>query len=454
MNMFDSVLGVFNGRSGKGGSGDFSGGHFKPRMRIPAVTIEAILRQVPGVRTACEIIGEDIARAWRKFPEEQSEWTEIEEELNFKHTIEKAMYWSEAFGGALIIPRYKSNVVDLNMMSKEFKAPPENSLIGWRVFMPHQLRAHYTDNDVFQEMLGDELPEYYKITQKHKRKNNNDVEIHHSWTIPMFGPLKSEGVKFSSSDQSCEILFGDSRVDMVYDDMLKLLGSLQSCSHLLDKINIDTLKVEGLADAIQGCSNTNEINQEVAKVLQRLNASVQGASVYNPVVLDQTEDLQRNGLSGGSGACVQITQLLIDQFVSSTRIPKTKLRGEQSKGLNNGGESDLANYYDRVSALRERRVTPVLNRMDSLVSSDRGINISDWNYCSLYEPTEKEKAEIDKMNSERDRNYSQIGLPYVDSKIMEKLHNNGVYSFTPDEIDGIRISEGTFNEVGGAPDLE
>ncbi len=445
-----SALAKFlNPKSGAGGDGDMGGGVLLGKSRLTAHTIELLLRSEPFMRTAMEIMGEDVIRAWRTFPKEKGEvssYHKLEADLDFKKTLLRALYWTDAFGGALIVPRYDKESVGLEDMAGEFDPDEvEGELLGWKVYAPHHLKP-WAPNGArevpVQAVNG--LPETYEVKTS---DGTQEIKIHHSWTIPMFGLMSSETPKMSGN--SCHGMFGESRADLIFTHMSRAVGGLQNMAHLLEKSNIDVLKVAGLAAALAECTTTEEIRKTVSQVLQRAEASVQVASNKQPMVLDESESLDREGLSTGADAAVKMTDTLVNAYVSATRLPRTKLMGEQAKGLNNGGEVDLTHYYNRVEGIREDRCTRVLNSMDEIVSSSLGQEAPPWQFGSLTSVTPKDKAEIEAKRAQRDKHYADIDLPFARTKIATELDRAGVYDFTDQELADIKASDGPIDEPEG-----
>jgi hypothetical protein len=95
------------------------------------------------------------------------------------------------------------------------------------------------------------------------------------------------------------------------------------------------------------------------------------------------------------------------QIVSGAAdIPATRLLGQSPAGMNATGESDLRNYYDRLSAMQELEMTPATALLDEcLIRSALGSRDPDIHYkwAPLWGMSEKEKAEVFKMKADAAR---------------------------------------------------
>lgn len=452
-NLWAKITGsVQNAASGQGGSGDMAGAAFVERPRIPAHRIEAMLRQEPLLRNALEAMPEDIVRAWRTVDDKQAAWTDLEEELSYHDTVEGALFAADAFGGAVVVPRYDTDAVPESALAAPFAAPRKNSLLGWRIYYPQQLRRPQNGALDSPVQPGSDLPEVYEIERR--RKHQDNLRIHYTWTIPVHGPRRVASWNDGAGSLTCEELFGDSKADMFYDHLMRALSGMGDLSHLLSKSNVDALKLVGLAAAISKCTTTEEMFAALHAAKQRAMHAAQGSSVYQPILLDSQEEFIRSGLGQGANGAPDIAAALVDMYVAITKVPRTRLLGQQAKGLNNGGEADFAHYYDRTDALRERRATRLLNAMDQLVIADRGLTTPIWEYGDLFAPSAKEQAEIEGKRAERDKKYIDAGLPFIVSKVTERLARDKVYAYTDAEVEEIQDTEGPPEEDTSGAGIE
>lgn len=440
MSLFNRITNMFNTKSGQGGDGDFSGGHIGARMRLPAVHIEAMTRTEPLLRNAMAAPGEDIIRAWRTFSEDNRSMVEVEELLDYKSVVEKAVFYSECFGGCLVVPAYDAASFPLSRYSTPFVAPRRGTLIGFRLFMPHQLGWPSDGSGMeTRTQFANGLPEVFELrdhngAQRDVMGDTDHIRIHNSWTIPVHGEFRTDSFT-PTRMANCEVLFGESRADMVYEHLTRAIGALANGSHQLAKANIDVMKLQGIAQAISQCTTVEEMQDALKGAMLRAGSAAQGGSVYQPLVLDADESFDRASIGSGLGGAKDLIEMLLASYAAVTRVPRTRLLGEQSKGLGNGGEADLTNFYDWVAGIRERRVTRLLNQMDRFAALDGGFTPPDnWEYMPLYTPQGKELAEIEKIKAERDAIYAGLGLPFLEQKIVQNLDVSGTYEFSSEEM--------------------
>jgi len=427
---------VWNRLTGQGGTGDHGmPGDFAMRPPKSPHEIEALLEFAPLIRTAVEAMPEDIVRVWRTYPEGADKWVNANEAADLIGTAERALIYAEAFGGAIIMARYDRGAVPVSALEMPFRQPRKGALLGFKVFAPHQINASGRRNG---ERQANGLPVWYQL----KDATGQAFEVHHSWTLPVWGPTS---YRTTSTAGTLHGLLGQSRVDLIYDDFARMASGLQSMMHALAKANIDVLKVQGLADALAKCSTTEQMQEQLYGMLQSHTHTIQGANTYQPMVIDSAEALERHNASTANAAPAMST--LIDMFVAATRIPRTRLLGEQSKGIGNGGDADLTHYYDRCGTMRERRLTPLLNWADALIAADQSLSATMWEYAPLWTPTAKERAEVDKIDADIDAAYSALDIPFIRTKVALRLAESGRYNFTEAEIAEIAASDGPIDPL-------
>lgn len=434
MSFLNKIMSFMNGKSGMGGEGDQSGGQYTARPRLQAHLIEQIMRTQPLVRMAIEAAPEDIVRAWRVYESADDEWQDIEDEYDLEATMERALIYADAYGGALLVPRYDEGAVSLEQMGLPAFKPRRGSLIGFRVYLPQQLRD-YARRTAEVKLQANGLPEIYAIK---KNGTATEVPIHSSWTIPVFGAFLTDTLTSGRTSVTCENKFGESKVDMIFDDMTRDIAGLHAISHLLSKSIIDTLSIPGLAEAISNCSDAEKAGALMGATNRAL-AGVQGASAYQPMLIDKNEELKRQQLSGAQGFSSMST-VLSDRFLAATGVPRTRLVGEQSKGLNNGGESDLKNWYDRVGTVRRRRLKIPLREIDKLIAHDTGKTTPRWKFGNLWELTRTQEADIDKKNAETDQIYMNADVPFIQTAVAYRIQKR--YRLTEEQLADIRETDG------------
>jgi hypothetical protein len=96
-------------------------------------------------------------------------------------------------------------------------------------------------------------------------------------------------------------------------------------------------------------------------------------------------------------------------------VPATRILGREPAGQNSTGESDMRNYYDRLAADRQNKITPAMARLDEvLIRSVLGTadpdSVGDYTWDSLWQMTDAEKADISFKKSQAHKVDVEAGI--------------------------------------------
>ena len=132
-------------------------------------------------------------------------------------------------------------------------------------------------------------------------------------------------------------------------------------------------------------------------------------------MLDSKESYEKKASSVGG------LDALIDRFTVAlsavSGIPHTLLMGQSPAGLNSTGESDIRFWYDKIAALQQEKMLKQMTYLVKIIMLSKqgptnGKELDDWSiqFNPLWLPTEKEQAELRKIQSETDANYINTGV--------------------------------------------
>lgn len=413
MRVFHALSNWFSHITGQGSLGDHGGTpSIAFRQDKTAAEITEMLKHAPLMRVACEAMAEDIVRAWRHFEKAGDKFMQLEEQYEIRDVVERALFFSEGYGGSFVVPRYTTAVAPIAKLAEQ-KPVLKKGLLGFEVYAQHQLRA-FPNTEALRQPNG--LPQFFML------EGLPNVKIHYSWVYAVKGPIKLPGLtQLGINGQS---MLGQSRVDIIFDDFSRMAAGVSALSHVLVKGNIDILKVKGLAEALARCEGAEEMQQKLIDVVHQTTSTVTGANSFQPMVIDSEESLERKG--GNHTGAADIVRELMSLFVAATRIPRTRLLGEQAKGLGNGGEADLTSYYDRCASFRERRCTGLLNWLDTLISPG---SRTKWDFAPLWEMSAAEQADVNKKYADADKIYIDGAIGGIGDAIKTRLMDSTLYPF-------------------------
>lgn len=188
--------------------------------------------------------------------------------------------------------------------------------------------------------------------------------------------------------------WGDSVLNSVMDAITQADGSSANVASLIYEAKVDTIGIPGLM------TNITDPRYE-AQLLKRFGLAEMGKGINGTLVHDAEEVI------GQKTASFATLPDILDRFYQNVSgaadIPMTRLFGRSPGGLSATGDSDIRNYYDRVQAMQELEMSPAMHMLDeAIIRSALGNRPEDVHYqwASLWQTSEKERAEIGKLTAE------------------------------------------------------
>jgi hypothetical protein len=139
-------------------------------------------------------------------------------------------------------------------------------------------------------------------------------------------------------------------------------------------------------------------------------------------------------------------------------IPMTRLFGQSPAGLTATGESDIRNYYDRISADQEKKIRPGMEKLlEIVIRSTLGRMPDDvaLTFKPLWQMSDKEKAEIEKLRAERDQIYLLQGAIFehtVTARLVElKTYGNALTAADVDLVKRLAAQAAAAETDPGTP---
>lgn len=227
--------------------------------------------------------------------------------------------------------------------------------------------------------------------------------------------------------------FGIPTAQIVLDYVNDFLKNRDSTTRLLNKFSLTVFKSD-LTTWLNGGTGDGLAKRlnELAKL--RTNDSVLLAD-------KETEDfLQLNTPLSG---VIDIFNSSLDLIPIMFRIPKMKYLQLQQAGMNNGN-TEYQNFNDFILSEKEVLFRPALETLLKISQLDLFGTIDDsitFDFENLYELNEKERAEVNSLNSQIAERYVKIGS-ISPQEVREELANNPESGF--DNIN-ININNNKFN---------
>lgn len=364
-------------------------------------------------------IPEDMIREWLyvKFDDTDKDNQKViekyEKKIAIRSKVKEALSWARLYGGSIIVIGIKGQT-----SPEQFLQPLNIESVGkdmlqslhvmdrWRVTGSPELTK-----DLSSCNFG--LPEYYILAE-------SSVRIHHTRVVRFNG----EKVPYFSWHSNGR--WDDSSLQHVFDSLLNADTSTQSVSSMLFEATVDVITVENLADLISSKNGENNI-------IKRFQLASLMKSINRTFLIDGKEQFQKHQINFAN--IDKIIDKFMDDVCGACEIPRTRLFGQSPGGMNSTGESDLRNYYDMISNKQELELMPQLEYIYQIIcKSSLGTIPDDFEivFNPLWQLSAKEQADVDKVNSERDKSYLEMGI-VSEGVIARELKAKNVYREMTDE---------------------
>lgn len=380
--------GFANFISGLGGADlKRQGNTYVPALVTPE--LEAAYRTSTWFGKIVDIPADDSTREWRTWQLEKDQIGKVEAEerrLGVKDKVRQAQIWQRLYGGAAIIVGGLPGAND---------APV--SLEGIRAGAIKFLTVVPRDEITPGPLRRNPLDEFYGHPEKYTvRGESGNVDLHPSRVIPF------RGVQVAPTNQYD--FWGDPIWFRLEDAIKSADQSGAVIDALLQEAKIDVIRVHNM---MQGMATA----EYEALMIRRFQMVAILKGMQNVMMLDKDDEWQQKTMTWTG--LPDIAKHILNILSGASDIPMFRLTGQNLTGLSNTGEAEQRAYYDSVRAKQNLQLRPAMDPLDNLiVRSALGTYPEDtwyeWN--SLYQMTDKEKAEIDKLEAETAASYAASGL--------------------------------------------
>lgn len=296
-------------------------------------------------------------------------------ELNLKHHLCDALIKSRLFGAAYIFLGIDDGADQTNpLVLQKIK-----SLKFINILSAKEITIKSFYQDIVSPNFGE--PELYELTQ-------SKTIIHESRLIPFYGtsPL---GPK----------TFPPSILQRIYPVLQQFHTAWQATAHLMTDAAQGIFKLKGLHSAV--ASNRSD------ELLKRMELVDMSRSISRSILLDaEDEDFRRD--TYGFAGIPEILEKMMLRLSAAARIPVSLLMGQAPAGLNATGDSDIRFFYDQVKAEQEA-LKPKIERIYRLLVKNGNTDCA-IEFPALWQLTDKEQAELRRLEAETDRIYLQEGV--------------------------------------------
>ena len=380
-------------------------------------------------RKIIDIPALDSCRKWRDWQADAGQIEKIEAEekrLNVRGKVLEARTKARLWGGAAIL-------IGTGDIDPSQPLDPEKVKAGGVKYLTvvtrRDLNANEIENDPGSEFYG--KPASYTLNGK----DGQPVTLHPSRLVVF------QGAAVPDEDLNVNKGWSDSVLTAVLDAVKNADSTAANVASLVFEAKVDIIRIPNFMASL----SDPEYEQ---RWLNRYTLANVGKGVNGTLMLDKEEEYESKTTSFANLPDV------IDRFLQivagAADIPLTRLLGTSPGGLNSTGESDLRNYYDRISAMQEIDMTPAMFRMDeAIIRSALGSRPPEVHYIwsSLWQISDKERADIGKTNAETIKSLNDTGLFPP-----EALAKSGANMLVENSI--LPGFEQEIEDAGGLPDYE
>lgn len=245
-------------------------------------------------------------------------------------------------------------------------------------------------------------PELYRLNIS---AHHQATVIHESRLIPFFGSPSLNHHQFPPSV-----------LQRIYPVLQQFHTAWQATAHLMTDAAQGVFKLKGLHSAV--ASNRSE------ELLKRMELVDMSRSISRSIILDaEDEDFRRD--SYGFSGVPEVLEKMMLRLAAAARLPVALLMGQAPAGMNATGESDIRFFYDQVRAEQEA-IKPKIERLVKIIQGDESAKVS-IEFPALWQMTDREKAELRRMEAETDRIYLQEGV-LLPEEVAIKRFSNGDFA--------------------------
>lgn len=398
-------------------------GHFADARKLSDEELEAIYHGEDLAAIICDALPEDGMRRGFEVEVKEGEDDEADDgvqselkRLDAKRAITEAAIWGRVYGGAVVVMGLDDGQRSMMPLAEDrLREVKHLTVLDKRALYPV---SWYSNPDEDGPKYG--WPSLFRIanftiiapgTAAAEGVPGNrgaaaplDMLIHESRV------LRFDGSRTTLRRRLRNQGWADSVIQRVYDVLRQHNVGWQGTAHLLQEASQGVFKIEGLIDMIAG--GDKEILQT------RMQLVDMSRSLARSLLVDaEKEDFTRVPYS--FAGVPDVLDRFMQRLAAAARMPVTKLFGRSPAGMNATGESDVRLWYDAVQSWQVDELQPQLERLVHLVTiasaSPVKLKPGSWKICfaPLWQPTEKEKLEADKLRADRDKIYvdAQVALP-------------------------------------------
>ena len=328
---------------------------------LPGPAPEESLTRSPGLLTslyreswlAKRIIDmpcEDMTRAWYTLggeipPEDLDALRRLEARHGIRREITDALRWARLYGGAcalMVLRGQEDRLAEPLRMDQLMPGDFQGLLVRDRVdgVQPSLEMEEDLDDPDFG------YPMYYDF----EAGDLGTLRVHHSRVLRLIGR------DLPRAQEAAEAWWGASELDHIREELEKRGATSANIARLVFQANVTTLKMSDFGELL-----ALGTDQERKRVLRAMEEQNRMRDSFGLQLLSAGDTYENHPYS--FAGLREVYEAFMMDMAGAAGIPATRLFGRSPDGMNATGESDLKNYYEMISQLRESRLRPALEKL-------------------------------------------------------------------------------------------
>ncbi len=408
--------GFINHMSGWGGRRDKGEKfYFRPERRLSRYELDNLYADHELAWKVVDLLPDNALRKWIDINHEQGpKVLLLLKQIGLRNALNEALKMARLHGGSAIF----LDIDDGGLPSEPVVPYRVKGIRGCHVIDRYYLQPKEARRTLRHEM--------YQLGSVDNPSLTGVVDIHHSRLLLFYGRKASRDWMIANNGWGVSIVNQVARCLTAYSVTHGVVPNIAQ-----DFIQ-GVLKMQGL--------NTMDFDSEEdqKKFDNRLDAMMVSKSTINELLIDKEDEYARHTTNvSGLNDLIRNPER---RLVAATGMPHTVLLGETpGGGINAGkGDSQEKDWNKATGAFQEEHVRPPIEYVLELVAPIFKAEELPFEFCPLDVPSEKERAEVYKLASEADKNYSEIQA-LSPQQIARNAFGGPVFSLQrtvgPDEIE-------------------
>lgn len=336
---------------------------------------------------------DDMTRKWITIANDSDKIIQKKlDDLKAEERFNESVQWQRLYGGSIAV---------LGIMDGKKSDEPLNlnkaKSIEWieivdrsNIFLDTSIYIHDTKNTNFGKMEIYDIQIGPYLTQ---------MKFHRSRVLEFFGDPVPQNI----SEQDINLRYwGMSILQTIWRNLSSYGSAIQNIDNILFEFIIGKYKIDGLAEKLASGGES--------QVVARMELIQMYKSVIHAILLGENEDYIRDVVS--VAGLSELWDRYMIHLSAVAEMPVTKLFGRSPAGENATGEGDLKNYYDSIQSKQKLDLRSPLQQLVDMIAAIYKVPGDNHKitFNPLMQMTEKEIAEINKINAETDNIYMSNGV--------------------------------------------